>query len=108
MNKLLASFLATLILSGATVYFSMSADRQNVLSEYESWKQQYGFSFSPSEDVYRMFIFAKNLNNIIQHNSDSSRTYEQGVNKFTGFTQQEFASQYLAPKPFNPEWENAD
>ena len=31
-----------------------------------------------------------------------------GVNQFTGLTQDEFASIYLSPKPYNPEWENVD
>ncbi len=31
-----------------------------------------------------------------------------GLNQFSALTDEEFASLYLAPKPYNPEWENAD
>lgn len=31
-----------------------------------------------------------------------------GVNQFTAYTQEEFASLYLSPKPYNPEWETVD
>ena len=31
-----------------------------------------------------------------------------GINQFTGLTDEEFASLYLTPKPYNPEWEKVD
>jgi len=31
-----------------------------------------------------------------------------GLNKFSALTDEEFVASYLAPKPYNPEWENVD
>lgn len=58
--------------------------------------------------MYRKAIFLRNLEIIKAHNSDEKRTYDMGVNQFTGYTDEEFVATFLAPKPYNPEWENVD
>lgn len=58
--------------------------------------------------MYRKAVFLRNLEIIKSHNSDEKRTYDMGVNQFTGYTDEEFVATFLAPKPYNPEWENVD
>lgn len=72
------------------------------------WKERFGVEFSEAEDLYRRIVFYTNLKAINDHNSDPEKSYEMGVNQFTGYTQSEFSTLFLSPKPYNPEWENAD
>ncbi len=58
--------------------------------------------------MYRKAIYLRNLEIIKTHNSDEKRTYDMGVNQFTAYTDEEFVATFLNPKPYNPEWENAD
>ena len=100
--------LLALILSMLALFGGVLLSIQDNDSEYQLWKAQHSKSFSGAEDFYRRMVFYKNLDEINTHNSNPDRTYDMGVNQFTGFTQEEFASLYLNPKPYNPEWENVD
>jgi C1A family cysteine protease len=72
------------------------------------WKSKFGFTFNEVENVFRKMVFLKNVEIIKNHNSDPSRTYDMGLNQFSAYTDAEFVSIYLNPKPYNPEWENVD
>ena len=72
------------------------------------WKSKYGVEFTETENLYRRIVFFRNLAIINTHNSNEKRTYDMGLNKFSALTDEEFVSTYLAPKPYNPEWENVD
>lgn len=76
--------------------------------EFKIWKQKFGVEYSESEDLYRNLIFQQNVDIINAHNSKQDRTYDMGLNQFSGMTDDEFAKTMLTPKPYNPEWENAD
>jgi hypothetical protein len=76
--------------------------------EFQTWKTKFSIEFTESENLYRSIVFYKNLATIAAHNSNEKRTYDMGLNQFSALTDEEFASLYLAPKPYNPEWENAD
>lgn len=58
--------------------------------------------------MYRKMVFLRNLEIIKTHNSDTKRTYDMGLNQFSAYTDEEFVAIFLAPKPYNPEWENVD
>lgn len=66
------------------------------VSEFESWKLKHGIKYdSMFEDAYRERVFLENLAEIKAHNAKAFRTYDQGVNQFTGLTQEEFEQNYL-------------
>lgn len=58
--------------------------------------------------MYRKMVFLRNLEIIKTHNSDTKRTYDMGLNQFSSYTDEEFVAIFLAPKPYNSEWENVD
>lgn len=66
---------------------------------YPDWKRQYGIDFGPGQDNYRQALYISNLAKINAHNSDPSSTYTQGVNQFTGYTQEQFVAMMLAARP---------
>lgn len=49
--------------------------------------------------MYRAYVYNKNVQQINLHNSDPTRTFEQGVNQFTDLTQEEFAATLLTVLP---------
>jgi len=58
-------------------------------SEFQLWKETFGVTFeSMFEEAYRERVFLENLAKINLHNSNEFRTYEQGINQFTGLTQE--------------------
>lgn len=61
---------------------------QDNLDEFSAWKTKYGMKFNQAEDVYRSMIFHRNLDIIKSHNHNKDRTYDMGVNQFTGLTDQ--------------------
>ena len=56
---------------------------------------------SPSQDEYRFKIFEENVKAINEHNFKLDKTYTMGINRFTGFTEEEFVSAYLSPESYN-------
>jgi cathepsin H len=68
---------------------------------FQFWKLKYGKSYSTLEEESSRFeIFRQNLRKIHIHNSDESRTFDMGLNKFADWTWDEFKLNYLA-KPQN-------
>ena len=60
------------------------------------WKSSIGRNYADnSEEHYRSYIYNKNVEQIQKNNDDPLRTYEQGVNKFTDLTAEEFTLTYL-------------
>jgi cathepsin L len=52
---------------------------------------EFGKSYSGQEYEYRLAIFEKKLEAILEHNANPSFTWKKGVNRFTDQTQQEFS-----------------
>jgi len=52
---------------------------------------------SADEVTYRIGVFNENLRLINEHNILPGRSYDMGVNQFTGLTQEEFEKQFLTP-----------
>ncbi len=76
--------------------------------EYTQWKSKFPITWSQSEDVYRRIVFFQNLERITKHNADQKQTYKMGLTQFAALTDAEFATLYLTPKPYNPEWEHSE
>jgi C1A family cysteine protease len=88
---LIASLISIAILA---VYYSANESK---VDAFEEWKGQFGVNWAPEEEAYRRLIFEKNLILINKHNADHTQTYKQGVNQFTIFTTEEFATRFLTP-----------
>ena len=55
---------------------------------FTSWKTNYNVKCpTAADEAYRLGVFTENYNLIQSQNSDSTRTYQQGLTKFAGFTQ---------------------
>jgi C1A family cysteine protease len=88
---LVASLISLAILA---VYYTSSEAK---VDAFEEWKGQYGINWAPEEEAYRRLIFEKNMILISKHNADHTQTYKMGVNQFTIFTSEEFATRFLTP-----------
>jgi cathepsin L len=88
---LIASLVSIAILA---VYYSAN---ENKIDAFDEWKGQYGANWAPEEEAYRRLIFEKNLIKINKHNADASQTYKMGVNQFSIYTTEEFATRFLTP-----------
>ena len=65
-------------------------------SEFQLWKERFGVKYeSMFEEAYRERIFLENVEAINLHNLNEHKTYTQGINQFTGMTQEEFEQNYL-------------
>jgi len=93
-KELLVASLVSLAILAA--YYSSHEGKTDA---FEEWKGKFGVSWAPEEEAYRRLIFEKNLINIEKHNSDSTQTYKMGVNQFSIFTTEEFATRFLTPMP---------
>lgn len=76
--------------------------------EYTQWKGKFATAWGAEEEAYRRLIFYKNLNKINKHNADSTQTYKMGLTQFAAYTDAEFATLFLTPKVYDPEWENSN
>jgi cathepsin L len=88
---LIASLISIAILA---VYYTSNDTK---IDAFEEWKGQYGINWAPEEEAYRRLIFEKNLVLINKHNADHTQTYKMGVNQFSIFTTEEFATRFLTP-----------
>ena len=108
MNKSLI-LLSVLALTGTILYFGLenqietkTVPASEFSSQFNSFRSKFGKIYSSENDAkYRQAIFNKNLEMINNHNSDSSSTYQLGINQFSDLTFEEFSSFYL--KPLAPE-----
>jgi C1A family cysteine protease len=93
MAKTEVGILLAIIAVAALLFNQHAAPAQN---DFQLWKQEFGMKYdSMFEEAYRERVFLENLAKIRLHNSNEFRTYEQGVNQFTGLTQEEFQQNYL-------------
>jgi len=92
---LIASLISLALLA---VYYTSTEAR---LDAFDEWKGKYGVTWAPEEEAYRRLIFEKNLIIIEKHNNDHSQTYKKGVNQFTIYTEEEFATRFLTPMVSN-------
>lgn len=87
-RKFIAFAVAFIALTAYSSIYFYSDNEYSVNDEYREWKTKFGFRVeSEFEDLYRERVFTLNVNAINQHNADPKRTYNQGINQFTGLTQ---------------------
>jgi len=66
------------------VFLGVSAQK---VSNFAEWKSLHGKAYVDStEEMYRAYVYNKNVQQINLHNSDPKRTYDQGVNQYTDLT----------------------
>lgn len=66
---------------------------------HQNWMLSQGKVYSsPAEQAFRLGVFHKRLETIRAHNSDSTNTWEMGLNQFSDLTDEEFAAKYLGDK----------
>lgn len=91
--KTLAVLLA---LAGAVSVLLTQVKPTTPVSEFAAWKAKFNIKFdSAFEEAYRERIFLENIAKINLHNANEHKTYEMGINQFTGMTTEEFVQQYL-------------
>lgn len=74
--------------SGTTNKYSRSHELENYT--FHDYLKQSGKIYKSEEEFhFRQEIFNKNLQKIKKHNSDPTKTWKMGVNKFTDMTDQE-------------------
>jgi len=67
---------------------------------FAQWKSQVGKNYaSNSEEKYRAYIYAKNVERIEKNNNDPELTHKEAVNQFTDITEEEFKLTYLTYRP---------
>lgn len=92
-SKTIAILLA--IMGALSVLYNQT-ETESTLTAFQSWKGKFNMKFeSKFEEAYRERVFLENLEKINTHNINEHKTYELGVNQFTGMTQEEFVQQYL-------------
>ena len=70
------------------------------ITRFYVFKAQFGKEYSsPAEMAYRQKIFANTLQRIEKHNSDSTKSYRLGINKFSDLTAEERKAKYLITFP---------
>jgi len=102
--------LSVLALTGTVLYLGLGNDStpqevatKEFTAEFNSFRSKFNKIYSSESDAqYRQAIFNKNLEMINKHNSDTTSTYQLGVNQFSDLTFEEFSSFYL--KPLAPEF----
>lgn len=78
-----------LALMGAVSVLYSQTKAESTLTEFQSWKSKYSIKYdSLFEESYRERIFLENLAKINAHNAKKEKTFEMGVNQFTGLTQE--------------------
>jgi hypothetical protein len=85
-------FFSFVSLAGFVTLASGKFSRHHELGDHYSFAdylKESGKSYSASEYKHRQEIFEKNLLKIRQHNSDKTKTWKMGVNKFTDMTEEE-------------------
>lgn len=93
-SKTIAILLA--IMGALSVLYNQT-ETESTLTAFQSWKGKFNMKFeSKFEEAYRERVFLENLEKINTHNINEHKTYELGVNQFTGMTQEEFVQQYSA------------
>ena len=95
-QTLIATIVAIFLTIGAFIY-SGSQTGTTIEKQFNDWKIEFkiGHDYNAAENLYRMKIFEKNINEINKHNSLLGRSYDMGLNHFTHLTKEEFTDQYL-------------
>ena len=68
----------------------LSLAQSEAYTSFGEWKSVHGKNYADqAEEHYRTYIFNKNVKAIQAHNSDTTNTFKQAVNKFADKTPEE-------------------
>ena len=97
LNKPLALALAVLALTGLAFRHSRFHSQQSLLrAEFVRFKNSFRKTYqSLAELEYRFGVFRKSLDFVRSVNSDRTKTFSAGINKFSDLTFDEFKAKYL-------------
>lgn len=101
MSKNLILALAVAVCAISAVMLSQNVEQKD---EFTQWKSQFTVAWGAEEDAFRRLVFFKNLEKINKHNADTTQTYKMGLTQFAAYTDAEFATLFLTPKVYDPEW----
>ena len=89
--------LTALALTGAGLYFlSAPSSDEAAKQAFIDFKMKFNKSYGSKNELnYRFGVFKNALNRIQEVNTDSSKTYTLGINRFADLTFEEFSNQYL-------------
>jgi len=78
------------------------ATRWHQLAQYsfEKYCDEFGFSYPAGEHRLRKALFERRMIAIRSHNADKTKTWKQGVNKFTAMTEAELRNYYKGTNPY--------
>jgi len=74
----------------------MAAKIEDVDDNFDNYQKKHAKTYASEEEKsYRAQVFKENIQKIKQHNSNTNKTYTQGVNEFTDMTNEEFVNTKL-------------
>lgn len=77
------------MLGALSVLYNQQAQTEPTLTQFQTWKSKFSMKFdSMFEEAYRERVFLENVEKINAHNAKEHKTYEMGINQFTGLTQE--------------------
>jgi C1A family cysteine protease len=71
------------------------ATTNSFATEFDTFREMFNRSYTKDEFATRFSIFSDNVRSIITHNADVTKTYTQGINRFTDLTPQEFNHKWV-------------
>ncbi|KAL4453183.1 hypothetical protein ABPG74_015414 [Tetrahymena malaccensis] len=102
MNLLVSSLVLIALSLSALTFLALEnpnqelGEMQNSAMMFIKYLQRYNLHIiNPQVYIYRLNIFAKNLQKIKNHNQISNKSYIEGINQFTLLTEEEFEQTYL-------------
>jgi hypothetical protein len=92
-----------LIVAGLTVGVlsqgTSTSELSKQLSTFKAWQSVYKVSFVSNEVAYRSLVLSSNTKKVEEHNADPTQTYKVAVNKFSVYSEAEFAALFLGTRP---------
>lgn len=77
------------MLGALSVLYNQQTKTEPTLTQFQTWKSKFSMKFdSMFEEAYRERVFLENVEKINAHNANKHKTYEMGINQFTGLTQE--------------------
>jgi len=77
-----------------------SIAQSEIYSFFGEWKSVHAKKYADqAEEHYRAYVYNKNVKAIKAHNSDTSNTFKQAVNKFADKTPEELKYNFLTLLP---------
>lgn len=94
------SLVVSLLVWGLWAWPPTGVAAETPLEAFERWIEQNGKSYeNPTEKLYRLGVFAKNMEYVEAFLRGEPRSYTVGLNRFADLTNEEFRAIYTRPMP---------